>query len=152
MKTLTVRWDDFEAAFIIGAPGSRYFVNVCNGEVEYTGHLDGDTVRERVQRRVESGDWLEIPRASTPEGMAEIAAFIEAQDDDTLKSRLRAGLAEKKALMGFNKALGTDLAARRRWSDHRMRGIHTRLLAFCRANDLVIDDPAFRDIVAALDH
>jgi len=151
-RTLTVRWDDFEAAFIIGAPDSRYYLNLASGEVEYTSHLDGQTVRDRVARRVAAGEWLEIPRASTPEGMAEIHAFIEAQTDPDLQAGLRAGLAEKNPLMGFNRALGSDLAARRRWSDHRMRGIHQRLMAFCRENDLVVDDPAFRDIVAALDH
>ena len=147
-RTLTVRWDDFEAAFIIGAPDSRYFLNLDTGEVEYTSHLDDEKVRSRIERRTAGEHWLEIPRASTPEGMAEIRDFIQCEEDPDLRHSLEASLSERNPLMGFNRALGTDIAARKRWSARRMAGIHERLLAFCQAHDLVIDDDAFRALLS----
>lgn len=144
LKTLTVRWDDFEAAFIIGAPGSRYFLSLRTGDVEYTSFMDGETVKSRVLKRTSGDGWLEIPRASTDEAMAEIQAFIETEPDAELRAAMQAGIESKHPLKGFNRALGANVEPRRRWAAARMRGIHDRLLAFCAAHELAIDDDRFR--------
>ncbi len=146
-KTFTVRWDDFEAAFIIGSPDARYFVNTTTGEVEYTSHLDGETVRTRVLKRTAGSEWLEVPRASTPEGMQEIEQFIGTEEDTELKEALRSALQGRRGLIMFNRALGAHPEARKRWSELRMLGIRRRCLAFCREHDLEVDDPAYRTLV-----
>lgn len=149
-KTFSVRWDDFEAAFIIGSPDARYFVNTSTGEVEYTSHLDGETVRTRVLGRTSGDDWLEISRASTPEGMVEIEEFISSEDDADFAAQLRTSLEGRRGLITFNRTLGTRPEARKRWSELRMRAIRRRCLAFCREHDLEIDDDAYRAVVAEL--
>ncbi len=142
--TLTVRWDDFEAAFIIGSPDSRYFVDTASGAVEYSSHFDDDAVRERVLRRASQPGWLEIPRPTEDDARAEVQSFIDAEPDADVRAALQAGFAEKHAFKGFNVALGRFPEVRRRWASHRLSGIHARLLAFTRRHDLAIDDERFR--------
>ncbi len=146
-RSLTVRWDDFEAAFIITSPDAVYFVNTDTGDVEYTSHMDGETVRERILKRTGGDQWIEIPRATYEDGIAELKAFAEAEPDAELSAALVAALAEKLPPRAFNRALGGNVEARRRWSAARMAGIHQRLLAFCTEHDLVIDDDRFRALL-----
>ena len=144
-RTLNVSWDDFEAAFIIGSPDARYFVNVASGEVLYTSHLDDDQVRTRVLNRTSGPDWLEIPRST--DGMAEIGAFIAAEPDAAARAALEKSLTLKLPLKQFMMALAQIEGGRQRWSDARLRAIHGRLLAFCREHDLEVDDDRYRAIV-----
>ena len=148
-RTLTVSWDDFEAAFIIGSPDARYFVNVGTGEVQYTSHLDDDQVRNRIVGRTAGADWIEIPRASSADGMAEIKAFIAAEPDDVTRAALEKSLTERVPFRAFMTALGTLPDGRRRWADARLAGIHARLVRFCLARDLEIDDDRYRAILRA---
>ncbi len=142
--TVTVRWDDFEAAFIIGSPESRYFLDTTTGAVEYTSHFDDEAVRERVLRRAAAPGWLEIPRPSEDDARAEVSEFIASETDEAIRAALQAGFSERHAFKGFNSALGKYPEARRRWTSARLAGIHRRLLAFTRRNDLVVDDDRFR--------
>lgn len=151
-RTLTLpRWEDFEAAFIIGSPDARYFVHLETGEVEYTSHMDDEKVRGRVLARTGGPGWLEVPRAGSDAAMAEIEEFIATEGDPVVAADLRASLKERIPFRAFMRALGTHPGSRQRWNDARRRGIHKRLLAFCRANDLVIDDDHFRGVVAELE-
>ena len=147
-RTVAVRWDDFEAAFIIGSPDARTFVCLRTGDVEYTSHMDDDTVRQRILGRASGPDWLEIPRVSTDVGMAEIEAFIASEADPELAAALRRSLQERQPFRAFMAALAKGDGARLRWAAARQRGIEDRLLAFCTAHDLVIDDDRFRALVA----
>ena len=122
MTVLTVRWEDFESAFIIGSPDARYFLNLETGETEYTSHMDGDTVNARVLKKVEAGDFLEIPRPSFDDAMAEVSAFIRSENSET-QIRLREGMTEHRSpFLGFNRAIGADRELRARWSTHRQAG------------------------------
>lgn len=148
-RTVTVSWDDFEAAFIIGSPDARYFVNVVTGEVQYTSHLDDDQVRGRIVGRTKGEDWVEIPRASSSDGMAEIRAFIDAEPDAAARAALQKSLGERVPFRAFMMALAQVPEGRRRWADARLAGIHARLARFCRERDLEIDDERYRAIVRA---
>ena len=150
-QTLRIpRWEDFESAFIIGSPDARYFLHLESGTVEYTSHLDGETVRSRVLRQTSGPGWVELPRASTPEGMAEVQAFIEAEEDGALRAELRAALESRLGFVKFNRTLGRYADARARWAAARMRGIHQRILTFCRQHDLDVDHDRFRAIIDEL--
>ncbi len=149
MKIISVRFEDFESAFIVGSPDSRYFVSTETGEVTHTSHFDDETVRRRILDKVSAPSWLEVPRPTEADAHAEIDAFIAAEGrDGEIGQALTAGLNEKKPFVGFNKALGKFPDARRRWSDARMAAIHRRLLAFTTEHGLHIDDPAYAAIVA----
>ena len=105
MPTLSVRWDDFESAFIIGSPDARYFLNLKTGETEYTSHMDGETVKNRILSKVEAGDYLEIPRVNIDDALDEIMSFIDAQESETAK-RLRDGMTQHSSpFLGFNRAM-----------------------------------------------
>ena len=147
MRILTVRWDDFEAAFIIGSPDARYFLNLLTGEVEYTSHMDGETVKERVLAKVAAGDFLEITRPSFDVAMDEVTSFIGSEAPD-VQAQLNDGMQQHKSpFLGFNRAMGSDVELRRRWSAHRQAGIERRLVAFCKHHDLAIDDERFHSLV-----
>lgn len=145
---LNVRWEDFEAAFIVGAPDSRYFLDTGSGHVDYTSFLDDESVRNRVLARTSQPGWLEIPRPTSADARAEIAAFIAAQPLE-VRAGLEKGLAEKNPFMGFNKALGLQPEVRRAWADARLAAIRRRLFAFTSAHDLEIDDERFRALKPA---
>lgn len=149
MKTISLRFEDFESAFIIGSPDSRYFVSTETGEVIHTSHFDDETVRKRILDKVSAPGWLEIPRPTEADARAEIDAFIASEGrDGEIGQALTAGLSDKKPFVGFNKALGKFPDARRRWSEARMAAIHRRLLAFTTQHELIIDDPAFAAIAS----
>ncbi len=141
---IEVRWDDFEAAFFIGSPDAQYFFNRETGETVYTSHMDGETVRERILRQTKADPWIAIPRATPDDGLAEIRAFAEAQEDEALKAKLLAALETNHPPMAFNKAL--DPESRRRWRAALQAGIERRLLAFCTEHELEIDDERFRKL------
>jgi hypothetical protein len=50
----------------------------------------------------------------------------------------------------FNRTLGRYPDARARWVAARMRGIHIRILTFCRKHDLDADHDKYRTIVETL--
>ena len=144
MPTLSVRWDDFESAFIIGSPDARYFLNLKTGETEYTSHMDGETVKNRILSKVEAGDYLEIPRVNIDDALDEIMSFIDAQESETAK-RLRDGMTQHSSpFLGFNRAMGSDRELRAHWARHRQQGIERRLYLFCKEHDMEIDDERFR--------
>ena len=147
-RTLTVRWDDFEAAFFLGSPEARYFVNLESGEVVYTSHMDGETVRERVLRQTKQAPWIAIPRAPADQPLQEIRAFAAQVDDEDMKAAIMASLDASQTPRAFNAAIGTNVEVRRAWRAHLQRGIQQRLLAFCQSADLEIDDDRFRALVS----
>jgi len=148
--TVTVRWDDFEAAFFIGSPDARYFLDTRDGTVEYTSHMDGSQVRERVLRQTGAEGWIEIPRAGPEAGLKEIAAFADTQPPE-IAENLRASLKDSVPFRAFNRAMAGHPEVRRAWRQALMDGIHRRLLSFCRANDLLIDDDRFQALAARLE-
>jgi len=144
--TIDVRWDDFEAAFFIGSPDARYFLNRDTGAVEYTSHMDGETVRERILRQTKNEPWIEIPRVEPGTGIRELHQFTETVSDETHRNALLEALKTPRPLVSFNKALGADPAIRKQWKTALMNGIHRRLLSFCVEHELRVDDERFRDI------
>jgi hypothetical protein len=148
--TVSLDWDEFEMAFMIGSPDAMYLLNTQTGVLEYVSHLDDEEGRQTILDRAQGDVWVEIPRASTPEGLAEIQLFISTESDSELKARLEASMESANAFVAFNQALGGATPARKRWTVGRIRGMHRRLLDFCAARDLVIDDPRFTEIKASL--
>ena len=145
MRTLSVDWDHFEEAFVIGSPDARYFLHVHTGEVAYIGPMDGPTVRQRVMTRVEAEGWVEIPRPSLADALEEIRGFAAAEVDEEVRERLLAALRDPRPPVAFNRALGRDRALRRRWAAWRDRAIAARLVAFCERHDIQPDDPRYGD-------
>ena len=145
---LSVRWDDFEAAFIIGSPDSRYFVNLDSGEVRYSSFLDDESVRNRGLAQTAQPHWVEIVRPTQADARAEVEVFIGAQKDDAVREALTKGYRERNPFMGFNKALGSFPDVRRGWATARMAGIHRRLLAFTKAHSVSIDDDRYRALLS----
>ena len=146
LKTIEVNWDDFESAFIIGSPDARYFIHASSGEVEYISHMDGEVVRERLERKTESPDWIEIQRPTQDDAMTEIRQFIEAETNTDTVERLANSLSETRPFVAFNRAMGSDVELRRRWSTARMAGIHQRLMLFCSKHGFSINDERFTAI------
>ena len=147
MTAMTVRWEDFESAFIIGSLDARYFLNLDTGETEYTSHMDGDTVKARVLQKVESGHFLEIPCPSFDDAMAEVSAFISSENAET-QTRLKEGMMEHRSpFLGFNRAIGSDRELRARWSAHRQAGIERRLISFCRDHELAIENEVYKQLL-----
>lgn len=144
MAPIAVRWGDFEAAFFVGSPGARYFFNRSNGEVDYTSHMDGPDVRDRILRRTSDDEWLEIPRVTMDDAQVEMREFAQAEADDTLRAALLEALQSATWPRAFNQALGSDQEARGRWAKARQAGINRRLLAFCAQHAVVVDAPEFR--------
>jgi hypothetical protein len=140
---ITVSWDDLEAAFVIGSPDAHYFLHAQTGELIYLSPMDDESTRERILKKVEEPGWLEIPRASTPEGMVEVEAFIAAEPDESYRAELTACLSERIPFRAFMMVLATNPSARDRWSEWREEGIQKRVQDFCRTHDLEIDDERF---------
>ena len=140
---ITVSWDDLEAAFVIGSPDAHYFLHAQTGELIYLSPMDDESTRERILKKVEEPGWLEIPRASTPEGMVEVESFIAGEPDESYRAELTACLSERIPFRAFMMVLATNPSARARWSELREEGIQTCLHDFCRAHDLEIDDERF---------
>ena len=149
-KKVSVNWDDFEMAFMIGSPDAKYFFHLGTGELKYLSYLDDDKAKEKLLKQTQDNGWIEIPRASTPEGMEEIENFIASEEDPVVKTSLEQSLADAKPLLAFNRALGGATPARKRWTVARIASMHTRLINFCEAHDLVIEDERFEDIRASL--
>ena len=145
--TLTLRWEDFEAAFIIGSPNARYFVSLTTGEVVYTSHMDGEKVRARVLKQTAQPGWLELPRPDMDDARREVEAFADTVEDKELGVRIREALGASVPFLAFNRALGSDKDARRGWAAFRDQNIAARLLAFCKEHDLAIDDDRFRALL-----
>lgn len=145
--TLKLRWEDFEAAFIIGSPNARYFVSLTTGEVVYTSHMDGEKVRARVLKQTTQPGWLELPRPDMEAARREVEGFADTVADQELGARIREALGASVPFLAFNRTLGVDKDARRAWGAFRDKGIATRLLAFCQAHDLAIDDDRFRALL-----
>ncbi len=143
------RWEDFEAAFYIGSPDARYFLNVESGEVVYTSHMDDEKVRGRILERTRLPGWLELPRASTPEGMDEVRAFVASETRPELLEALTRSLAERVPLRAFMRVVYADPQARARWATDRIRAIHRRILAFCEHEGLVIDHDRYRELTGS---
>ncbi|HIA04396.1 MAG TPA: hypothetical protein EYN06_05570 [Myxococcales bacterium] len=149
-KKVSVNWDDFEMAFMIGSPDAKYFFHLGTGELKYLSYLDDDKAKEKLLKQTQDDSWIEIPRASTPEGMEEIANFIASEEDPVVKANLEQSLTTAKPLLAFNRALGGATPARKRWTVARITSMHIRLIDFCEAHDLLIEDERFEEIRAAL--
>jgi hypothetical protein len=137
-------------AFMIGSPDAKYFLNIDTGKLEYLSYLDDEEAKDALLKRTEDDNWVEIPRASTPEGMLEIQAFIDSEEDAEVKAVLESSQKENNPLLAFNRALGGATPARKRWTVARINSMHSRLLNFCDAHELVVDDERFHEVKASL--
>jgi hypothetical protein len=137
-------------AFMIGSPDAKYFLDIDSGELEYLSYLDDEEAKDALLKRTEDDNWVEIPRASTREGMLEIQAFIDSEEDAEVKAELESSQKESNPLLAFNRALGGATPARKRWTLARINSMHGRLLDFCDAHELVVDDERFHEVKASL--
>jgi hypothetical protein len=108
----------------------QYFLDTETGEVILISEYDDDeesTQRLEAIDEAEPGRYVQVPRAESRDGYADMEEFIDTVSDRALRQLLEVAIQGKGAFRRFKDVLARDPAERERWFAFQMQRLDTRV-------------------------
>jgi hypothetical protein len=121
----------------------QYFLDTDSGEVILVSEYDDDEEsRQRLEAidEAEPGRYVEVPRAESRDGYADMQEFIDTVSDKRLQELLEVAIQGKGAFRRFKDVLGRDPAELQRWFAFQMERLDTRVREWL-ADEGIRSDP-----------
>jgi hypothetical protein len=108
----------------------RYFLDTETGEVILVSEFfNEDEARQQIAEidKAESGRYLEVPRAESRDGYADMQDFIETVDDEHVQELLDVAIQGRGAFRRFKDVLARHPAEQQRWSEFQAARLDGRV-------------------------
>ncbi|MEB3356124.1 MAG: UPF0158 family protein [Synechococcales bacterium] len=134
MRTITIDLEELQMAFSNAMPEMTYYLDTETGEVLFDApDLPLDVLpgadASSEERQAFEDRYLEVPPADSRKGYADMEAFIDTVEDESLRGRLEVAIQGKGAFRRFKDVLrGTP--ERDRWHEFRDARLQQRILAW----------------------
>jgi len=142
MRTIPIRWTEFETAFERNSPDTESFINARTGEIVSV--VDGQPEATELRVRVVAGGagFVKIEPASSREQYRWMERFVVSVDDEALRERLVISIDGKGAFRRFKDVLLNYPVERERWFTFRSGLLHWHMQQWLEREEIEPTEPA----------
>lgn len=118
-------------------PENQYFVDSQSGAVQKVSLKDpAGLARFKAQITADPKRFVQVPKPSARDRLAELQEFMQTLTDPHLKSELQRALAAPSPFREVNQAFERRFTQKRAWDEFRKKRTELRLAAFLKTSGL----------------